>query len=369
MAADGRCAPVGSRGAVRATLAATLVLAGVMAVAGATGCTSRAAVSTAPLSPPAATPATQVSEPSAASVASVPASEVPSTPTAPEAPPPAPTQQPATALPATNVGRVLADTKAIVDFGVRKGGSKAEKRAYDYILSRLREMGYEPKVESFDLPDGRISRNIIAIAPGSDSRVVSVGAHIDSKPPAPGANDSAVACALLLEYARLLKENPAVPTIELDFFGAEEYVDKVPGHHHYGSRHRVASMSKKERKRLVGMISVDVIGVGDNLHTRTMGVGPKTMSDLVLKEARRQGVRMTYLRDPGSSGWSDHEPYERAGYPAVWVERLTDPAYHTRRDVTSHLQKSRVRETAKVVLGVLRSLDAKTLDKLERARE
>lgn len=275
----------------------------------------------------------------------------------------------ATRPPGTDVGRVLADTDAIVDFGVRKGGSKAEKKAFDYILARLHEMGYQPRVESFTLPDGSTSRNIIVVAPGSDRRVVSVGAHIDSKPPAPGANDSAVACGLLLEYARLLKGHPAVPTIELDFFGAEEYVDKVPGHHHYGSRHRVASLSKKERRNLVGMISVDVIGVGDNLHTRTMGVGPKAMSDLVLKEARRQGVRMTYLRDPGSSGWSDHEPYERAGYPAVWVERLTDPAYHTRGDVTSHLQKSRVKETAKVVLGVVRSLDEKKLDALEAARE
>ncbi len=203
--------------------------------------------------------------------------------------------------PGVNLGRVMADTEAIVDFGVRSGGSTAEKRAFDHILASLREMGYEPRVESFKLPNGSTSRNIIVVVSGSDPRVVSVGAHTDSKAPAPGANDSAVACGVLLEYARILKDHPVTATIELDFFGAEEYVDKVPGHHHYGSRHRVASMSKKERRRLVGMISIDVIGVGDSLHARTMGVGPKTMSDVVMKEARRQGVRMTYLRDPGST--------------------------------------------------------------------
>ncbi len=348
---------------------ALVAVAGVTSLGLCVGCASGPNVitPTTSASAPAIETATTTVEPTASATPLAPAAE--QTPTVPAVAATESAAPPVAKPPATDVARVLADTKAIVDFGVRKGGSRAERRAFDYILRRLRDLGYEPRTESFALPDGSTSRNIIVVVPGSDPRVVSVGAHIDSKPPAPGANDSAVACGLLLEYARLLKDNPAVPTVELDFFGAEEYVDSVPGHHHYGSRHRVASMSKKERRNLVGMISVDVIGVGENLHTRTMGVGPKAMSDLVLKEARRQGVHMTYLRDPGSTGWSDHEPYERAGYPAVWVERLTDPAYHTSRDITTHLQKSRVKETAKVVLGVVRALDHKKLDALEAARE
>jgi len=38
---------------------------------------------------------------------------------------------------------------------------------------------------------------------------------------------------------------------------------------------------------------------------------------------------------------ADHEPFEKAGIPAVWIERLTDPAYHTAGDTTAHLQRRR----------------------------
>jgi hypothetical protein len=203
-------------------LLAVTVVAGAASLGLCAGCASAPRVVT-------SAPVASALQSQTASAHSEPGSGVTSTAAAAEPTPsdsavaaPAPAAPKPARPPGTDVGRVLADTKAIVDFGVRKGGSKAEKRAFDYILARLREMGYEPKVESFELPDGRTSRNIIAMAPGSDPRVVSVGAHIDSKPPAPGANDSAVACGLLLEYARLLKDNPAVPTVELDFFGAEE---------------------------------------------------------------------------------------------------------------------------------------------------
>ena len=41
-------------------------------------------------------------------------------------------------------------------------------------------MGLEPRVEKFGLPNGRTSRNIIVVIPGSDARRVVVGAHMDS---------------------------------------------------------------------------------------------------------------------------------------------------------------------------------------------
>jgi len=41
---------------------------------------------------------------------------------------------------------------------------------------------------------------------------------------------------------------------------------------------------------------------------------------------------MPYLRDPGESGWSDHEAFELAGIPAAWIEWRDDPVYHTAAD-------------------------------------
>ena len=259
---------------------------------------------------------------------------------------------------------ILADTRRITAFGVRRGGSYAEHRAADYILGKLRKAGYSPKVQTFRLPGGQLSRNIWVVIPGSDPRRIVLSGHIDSRVPAPGANDDAVACAALLALAREAKGRRPTPTIEIDFFGSEEYRDTTPGAHHFGSRARVASLSRKQLRRISGMITIDVIAVGSSLHTRTMGRGPLTMSNLLLRTARRLGVRMTYLRDPGATAWSDHEMYEKAGVPVAWVERLTDPAYHTAADTSSRLRAGPIAETMRIVLRALNSLDVAGLNRL-----
>jgi Iap family predicted aminopeptidase len=261
--------------------------------------------------------------------------------------------------------RVLTDSQAIEDFGPRPVGSAAERKATDMVSRRLRDMGCTVRVEQFAVPGGT-SRNIVVRIPGADPRVVVLGAHIDSKKGTPGANDDGVGVAILMEYARLLMARPAYPTVEIVVFGGEEYNDGTPTDHHRGSRFRVKQMSASERKRTVGMISVDVVGYGSKLHARTMGVGPRTMSDLLLKEGKRLGVRITYLKDPGKTGWSDHEPYEKAGIPAVWLERLQDPAYHTKGDTTDHLQREPLRESGQFVFDVVRGLDKGALDSLRR---
>ncbi len=156
------------------------------------------------------------------------------------------------------------------------------------------------------------------------------------------------------------------PTVEFDFFGTEEYIDKTPGHHHYGSRFRVAAMDAEERANIAGMMTLDLLAVGPRLHARTMGVGTRRMANHLLASARRVGVPMSYLRDPGSSGWADHEPFEKAGIPAVWVERLPDPAYHTAGDTVAHLQRKRLAATLAVADEALRGLTRARLDGLRR---
>jgi hypothetical protein len=259
--------------------------------------------------------------------------------------------------PHVDLARILADSHAIDSRGARTVGSPAERKAAVYVAERLKEIGYEPVVEEFPVPGGT-SRNVVVRAKGADARTIVLGAHLDSKKGSPGANDDAVGCAILLEAARLLASRPAFPTVELVFFGSEEYNDGKPRDHHRGSRFRVKQMSAAERAKTAGMISVDVIGYGNKFHVRTMGVGPRTMSDYLLAEADRLDVKLTYLKDPGPTGWSDHEPYEKAGIPAAWLERLQDPAYHKAGDVTSHLQKEKVREAAQFTLDVVYDMGA-----------
>jgi len=97
-----------------------------------------------------------------------------------------------------------------------------------------------------------------------------------------------------------------------------------------------------------------------------MDVGPQTLRYLLLAEARREHIKTSYLQNPGPSGYSDHEPFERDQIPAAWIEWRDDPVYHTAADTSSHLVKSKVQTTGKFLLDFLYGLDEAQLEKLAR---
>jgi len=254
----------------------------------------------------------------------------------------------------------MATIRDLEGFGVRAGGSDAERRAAEYLAGRLREMGLVPRIEEFGVPGGT-SRNVIARIGGTSDAVLVLGAHYDSKPPSFGANDNGSGCAVVLEVAAVLAERPATPTVEIVFFGSEEIIGGDKDAHHFGSRHRVTMMSAAEQANTAGMLSVDMIGVGPDFHSRTMGVGPATASDLVLARARALGIPMTYRRDTSATGLSDHEAYEKVGIPVSCVARRTDPAYHTTGDVAGHVSKTHVATAGTLVLEFVRGLGEREL--------
>lgn len=283
------------------------------------------------------------------------------TPAPQSSPEPAPTAKPTFA-----VSRALKDVRTLEDIGVRTGGSSVEKAGAAYIARRLRAAGATPEIRTFKLSNGKTSRNVVARFPGVTRKTIILGAHMDSKAPSPGANDNGSGCGALLEIARCLGERSAYPTVELVFFGTEEMIDANPNHHHYGSRYHVKHMSAGARKNAAGMISVDMIGYGPDFVVRSMGRGPKSMVDLLLQQAKKRGLHLSYLRDPGASGWSDHEAFELAGIPAAWIEWRDDPVYHTSADTSGHLVAAKVRTAGQFALGVLYGMDAAALKRLAR---
>jgi hypothetical protein len=239
--------------------------------------------------------------------------------------------------------------------GVRHAGSNGERTAAEYIAATLRESGYETTSQTFDLLGGLQSRNVIAQLAGEGDGIMLLGAHYDTKGGSPGANDNGTGTAALLAIAHELRDETLDATIRFVFFGAEEAIDSNPDNHHYGSRHYVRAMLPEEQRRLRGMISVDMIGFGPEFRVRTMGGGPQSLSDELLALGRAQGLPLTYLRDSGSSGWSDHEPFEVAGYPAAWIEWRDDPATHSPRDVPSHVDPAKVAIAGQLVLDFVRA--------------
>jgi Iap family predicted aminopeptidase len=310
-----------------------------------------------PSVPTAATPPSPVTTPAVEASSSD--ATVPAAPSNPVTVAPVPAAKPLD----VSAKRMLADTSAIEHFGIRTPGSDAEAHAAAYVTGRMRDMGYHVDIEKFATPGGT-SRNVIARLKGTDPRRLVLGAHLDTRSGTPGANDDAAGCAVLLDIARIAAAEGSPVSIEFVFFGSEEYNDGHPRDHHRGSRYRVSKMTRAQREGTVGMISVDVVAYGAHLHTRTMGIGPLSMSKYLLKRASDLDIGLTYLKDPGPTGWSDHEPYEKAGIPAVWIERLQDPKYHTAGDVTTHLQKPALVESARLVLDAVRHMNGRAIGQI-----
>src|SRR5687768_11229981 len=96
-----------------------------------------------------------------------------------------------------DVARLQAHVQALT--GVRKGGSAAERRAAEYVARQLSACGYSLEWQEVPLPGGKRSLNLVATR--GQGLTYLVGAHLDSKPPSPGANDNASGVAACLEVA------------------------------------------------------------------------------------------------------------------------------------------------------------------------
>jgi hypothetical protein len=233
--------------------------------------------------------------------------------------------------------------------GRRTSGTRGEQRAADYIRQELTRMGYAPSTQTFRLPNGRISQNVMAQKLGSfhPKRRLIIGAHMDTKGRSPGANDNASGVAAMLELARVLKDRDTLPAIDFVAFGAEEMIDRNKDHHHYGSRHFVSSLGADEKRQIVGMLSIDMVGVGNSLYVRSLGRMPLTFVEEVLMAGRELDAKVSFLK---GGEWSDHEAFEKAGIPAAWVEYRKDPYNHTRRDTSGRVGIAQLQTAGDMVL-------------------
>jgi aminopeptidase S len=225
--------------------------------------------------------------------------------------------------------------------GEREQGTAGESAAALYVREQLSSYGYVVTTQSVPIPvTGRTTQNVIALLQGTQrpGRTIVLGAHIDTKG-GPGANDNATGVGVLLELARVLRNNMRqVPAVEFAFFGGEEIAaGGSPDEHHWGSQHFLDSLPPTERERLAGMISVDMVGAGEQFYVNNMGLSRHTLRDMLL--ALGSGTGMKYRRDPG---WSDHEPFETAGVPSAWLEYTGGNPYHEPADDYSSVDQSHV---------------------------
>jgi hypothetical protein len=248
------------------------------------------------------------------------------------------------------------------------------EQAARYIEGRFREAGAMPVPHAFTTSRGEC-RNIEVERRGASlpDEIVVVGAHYDSVFGCPGANDNATGVAGLLALAERFAKTPTARTLRFVAFVNEE-----PPFFRIGDMGSgvYAKRCLERNEKVTAMVSLETIGHysdrdGSQNYPFPLGllypskgnfiafVGNVGSRSLV---RRAIGVFRANASIPSEGaalpswlpgvGWSDHESFWSAGYPAIMV---TDTApfrsstYHTRGDTPDTIDYARC---ARVVSGV-----------------
>ncbi|WP_295657788.1 M28 family metallopeptidase, partial [uncultured Nocardioides sp.] len=288
---------------------------------------------------------------------------------------PAPVQPPAPETPAAPVAEPRPVRPADLDVGVavravrhlagrigpRHATSPAYREAADWVSGRFERLGLQVRRQPVETPRGvswgvpvaaGTSQNVIAAPPGyrpGEPHLV-VGAHLDTVPQAPGAEDNASGVGVLLAVGESIRDRATRLPVVLVAFGAEEPRGDSDADHHYGSRAYVASLTPRERRAVRGMVSLDRVGVGSVVPVGSAlesGGGPA--SEAVARAARRADVPV--VREPNRS--SDHWSFVRAGLPGARLGSTPYAGYHSPGDLPEVVDPEQLRRTGRIVLSWL----------------
>ena len=272
-----------------------------------------------------------------------------------------------------------------VDIGRRSvlGGDGLD-RAEAYVHGALESVGLEVMRQAYDYR-GREVANLIATLPGraTEEPYYLVGAHYDTVPTTPGADDNASAVAVLLELARRLPGIATRAPVRLAAFTLEE----PPTFHtrHQGSR-VYARRARRAGERVLGAAVLEMVGytarrqhyplvlqwAGYPKEGNFIGVigdwRSKRFGRAVLKGFAKNGRPPVESLFVPLRGWvlpatrlSDHASFWDQGYPALMITDtafMRNPHYHLPSDTIDTLDFPFMAELVRSLEFVLAELPA-----------
>jgi Zn-dependent M28 family amino/carboxypeptidase len=268
---------------------------------------------------------------------------------------------------AFDAGRAFEHVRQLVAIGPRHAGSEGSRQARRYILEQAKALGVAAAEQPFvaSTPFGPVNMaNVVVRLPGTSAETLVIGGHYDTKLFREfrfvGANDGGSSTAMLLEFARVLKDRKNPLTIELVFFDGEEaFIEWTGTDHTYGSRHYVQQAHKSGAlKSIRAMLLVDMVGDRD-LALRREARSTKWMTDALWASARRLGYGAHFL-DQVEPIEDDHISFLNAGVPAVNLIDLDYRAWHTPDDTLDKVSARSLQIVGDVVLDALPEIE-KTL--------
>lgn len=234
-----------------------------------------------------------------------------------------------------------------------------------YVQQYIREqLGQWGTVEIDDFAvRGRIHHNLILDLPPlnpplakggkQENLPIIIGAHYDTVPGTPGADDNATGVAVLLELAAEFASKPLKYPVQLVAFDMEESGC-------WGSKHHAAKC-KQQQQSIRLMISLEMLGYCDrtpNSQSYPAGLqyfypnignfialigNLRTVRDMIAlsRNIRKSGQACEWLPVPNrglivpDTRRSDHAPFWDNGYPAIMVTdtaNMRNPHYHQASD-------------------------------------
>lgn len=252
-------------------------------------------------------------------------------------------------------------------------------KAANYVESQLRGAGYEVARQVYEV-EGLECYNLEVALAGTErpDEIVVVGAHYDTYPGTPGADDNASGTAALLALARRFAGSQSQRTLRFVAFTNEEppYFQK-PTMGSWAYAHR----SRELNENLVCVLSLETLAyysdqpdsqryppplglvypsVGDFVGV-VGNVASRPLVHRVLTSLRRNLQFPTQAGAvPGvmpGVGWSDHWSFWQEGYPAVMVTDTAifrNPNYHRASDTPDTLDYARLTRVVEGLEHVIR---------------
>jgi len=279
---------------------------------------------------------------------------------------------------------LLRDLKHLtVEIGERNVSREYEalEQAADWIEKSFRGAGFESVDRQTFPQSGKDCHNVIAEITGSSEpeKIVVVGAHYDSVPGCPGANDNGTGAVALLALARHFAdehaENDSFPVKTLRFVAFTNEEPPYFGTREMGSYHYAARCKERE-ENVVAMISLETIGYytdePDSQHYPppfdqiypSVGnyigfVGNLQSADLVTRVTETFRKKAKFPSEGGALppnidgvGWSDHWSFWQHGYPGVMVTDTAPFRYEHYHKISDTVDKINFEGFCRVVDGM-----------------
>jgi len=244
------------------------------------------------------------------------------------------------------------------------------RKVAQYLVDRLHSYGIEEaRIDSFYIAGtywlvgnyAQYMYNVLGTLKGTgktDSTVI-IGAHLDAisyikvaseyllTPTAPGADDNATGCAVMIEMARIIYENNLKPHHNIDFMAYDAEEADLLGSRDDAKKRRAAN------EKIIVMLNNDMVGNQPDDKPWEVSLRWYENSLDITKKAEQALLTYTIVKPiraeiPNSAG-SDSYSYFLENYKVNFaIENNFSPYYHSVNDLAEHLNFEYCREIAKM---------------------